>query len=278
MLIHEVSRLTGLTRKAIEYYIAQGLLSPDTQENGYRDFSPQDVETLEKTGVLRRLGLSAEQIREILADDTGHALQEASVRAELAVQHAQKRRLLLDKLAQGGSYAETRAALDSLEEQRAIIDRLMDAFPGYLGRFLAIHFAPYLDMPISAPEQRAAYDEIIAFLDDAPPLPEDICRWMDEAAAQLSVEQMTGADRSVRDMVNDPDQFAAQLDAALPLAAEFHASEAGQFMQSLKRLFSENGYYDVFIPALRRLSPEYDAYSRKLAALDALLADRQKSM
>ena len=31
MMIHEVMKETGLTRKAIEYYIDQGLIAPQTQ-------------------------------------------------------------------------------------------------------------------------------------------------------------------------------------------------------------------------------------------------------
>lgn len=271
MLIHEVSCRTGLTRKAIEYYARQGLIEPVTRENGYRDFSETDVETLQKIHTLRRLGLSVEPIRAILTNSDNRALQEAAVRAALHVQRAKQQQILLDRLTAGACYAEIRAELDAMENQRAIIDRLMDAFPGYFGRFMALHFAPYLDMPIVSEEQQAAYREIIDFLDNAPPLPEEICRWIDEATACLSVEQMTAADDAMRDMVNNPARLAEQMESALSIAEQFYASEIGQRMQALKQLFHQNGYYDVFIPALRRLSPTYDAYSRKLAALDAQL-------
>lgn len=271
MLIHEVSKITGLTRKAIEYYTAQGLVSPETLDNGYRDYAPGDVDILRKIYVLRRLNLAIEQIRAVLADQTGQAVQAANVRTELDIQQAQKRQALLNRLCGGESYDEIRAALQSLEDHRAIIDLLIDAFPGYYGRYMALHFAPFLDSPIATEAQRAAYDEIVTFLDDAPPLPEDIRRWLDESTAQISGEQMADMSRSMRSMVEQPDEFAAQLERALPLADEFHASEIGQRIQTLKQLFSENGYYDVFIPALRRLSPAYDEYSRKLDALDARL-------
>ncbi len=44
MLINEVCKKCRLTKKAVEYYIEQGLISPDIMENGYRDFSQDDVE------------------------------------------------------------------------------------------------------------------------------------------------------------------------------------------------------------------------------------------
>ncbi|QSX07397.1 MerR family transcriptional regulator [Sedimentibacter sp. zth1] len=50
MLINEVSKLTNLTKKAIEYYILQGLITPSILANGYRDYSDQDVEILNKVG------------------------------------------------------------------------------------------------------------------------------------------------------------------------------------------------------------------------------------
>ena len=37
MMIKEVQELTGLGRKAIEYYQQKGLIDPAVLENGYRD-------------------------------------------------------------------------------------------------------------------------------------------------------------------------------------------------------------------------------------------------
>jgi len=54
MLINEVSRRTNLTKKAIEYYTEQNLITPVILDNGYRDFSEMDVECLEKVAVLRK--------------------------------------------------------------------------------------------------------------------------------------------------------------------------------------------------------------------------------
>ncbi|MDD2999071.1 MAG: MerR family transcriptional regulator, partial [Candidatus Riflebacteria bacterium] len=48
MLIKTTSKVTDLTKKAIEYYTEQGLISPAILENGYRDFNEKDVERLKK--------------------------------------------------------------------------------------------------------------------------------------------------------------------------------------------------------------------------------------
>ena len=71
MLMNEARKASGLTRKAIEYYCAQGLLSPETGENGYRRFSEEDVRTLRKIATLRGLRFSVEEIRAALRRKCG---------------------------------------------------------------------------------------------------------------------------------------------------------------------------------------------------------------
>lgn len=64
--ISEVSRRTGLTKRAIRYYLEAGLISPRIYEKNakeYRDYSEEDVRLLEAIAGLRRAGFSIEQIR-----------------------------------------------------------------------------------------------------------------------------------------------------------------------------------------------------------------------
>ena len=67
MLIHEACQKSSLTRKAVEYYMEQGLISPAIQENGYRDFSEDDIIRLKKISVLRRLEIPVPAIHAILS-------------------------------------------------------------------------------------------------------------------------------------------------------------------------------------------------------------------
>ena len=78
MLIKEVSRLTKLTKKAIEYYSEQGLVFPTILENGYRDYKQEDIDRLKKIAVLRKLDISAVEIFEILNDKTDSVLKKIS--------------------------------------------------------------------------------------------------------------------------------------------------------------------------------------------------------
>ena len=62
----EVCRETGLTKKAVEYYVQRGLIAPAIGENGYREFGEAEVGRLKKIALLRKLDLSLEEIREVL--------------------------------------------------------------------------------------------------------------------------------------------------------------------------------------------------------------------
>lgn len=58
MLRSEIQKETSLTRKAIEYYEDKRLIHPQKSENGYRDYSIKDLETLKKVAIFRKLGMS----------------------------------------------------------------------------------------------------------------------------------------------------------------------------------------------------------------------------
>ena len=55
MTIKDVEERTGLPRASVRYYESEGLISPSRGENGYRDYSEADVETLLKIKLLREL-------------------------------------------------------------------------------------------------------------------------------------------------------------------------------------------------------------------------------
>lgn len=89
MLVNEVCKECNLTKKAVEYYIEQGLVAPSVRENGYRDFSDADVTRLKKISVLRGLGLSVADIEGVLAKQgvslnniSGQKLREITVLQE----------------------------------------------------------------------------------------------------------------------------------------------------------------------------------------------------
>lgn len=66
MRINEVEQRVGITKKNIRFYEKEGLLNPARSlENGYRDYSEADVETLKKIRLLRLLSVPLEEIRRV---------------------------------------------------------------------------------------------------------------------------------------------------------------------------------------------------------------------
>ena len=65
MTIRDVEVRLDLPRASIRFYEKEGLVRPGRSENGYRDYSEADVEVLRKVKLLRQLGLSLEEIREL---------------------------------------------------------------------------------------------------------------------------------------------------------------------------------------------------------------------
>ena len=69
MTIKEVEKQTGLSRSNIRFYEKEKLIDPSRNEsNGYRDYSENDVENIKKIAYLRTLGISIEDIRNIISE------------------------------------------------------------------------------------------------------------------------------------------------------------------------------------------------------------------
>lgn len=66
MKINEVETLVGVTKKNIRFYEEQGLLTPKRNvENSYREYDDEEVQTLRRIKLLRKLGVPIEEIRQM---------------------------------------------------------------------------------------------------------------------------------------------------------------------------------------------------------------------
>ena len=85
MTIREIEALSGLPRANIRYYEAEGLITPRRAENGYRDYSQADADTLLRIKLLRALGLTIEQLKTLAC---GEAVLAERLQAMQQEQHA----------------------------------------------------------------------------------------------------------------------------------------------------------------------------------------------
>ena len=272
MLINQVIKKENLTKKAIEYYIEQDLIHPAVLENGYRDFSQEDVERLKKISMYRRLGLSVHDIKAVLSDETGEKLRNIAVQKELDSKREQMKKAALDKLCRGQAESDISADLEAIDVSSTITEKLLEAFPGYYGRFICLHFARFLNEPIASEEERLAYSEVLAFLDNAPQtvFPDEVQAFLDENTTEYSPEVVSIIIDKTKLAIENPNEFISENKKVLKQYLEFRQSD--EYKESplsrlhtlLKEFGNTSGYYEVFIPAMKRLSKPYAEYCRQM--------------
>lgn len=279
MLISEASQTTNLTKKAIEYYIEQKLIIPNTLENGYRDFSEKDIECLKKIYVLRKLGLSTEEIRSVLVDRTSNILHRISLERELTLQREQEKKVLLNELCLGKDFADIGKKLRAIEQHETVTEKILEAFPDYYGRFICLHFARFLKEPITNAMQQSAYEEIITFLDNVPPLQlaEDLQLFLIESTNNMNTENMQDMLAHTKQSIENPDKFLTERKEFIKRYLEYKQSEEYKnspiykIQQIFKEFNNTSGYEDVFIPAMKKLSASYAAYCQQLESANEKL-------
>lgn len=70
MKIIDLENKSGLDRATIRYYEKEGMITPVRQENGYREYSDDDLQNLLKIKLLRLLGMPLSKIRELQRGNT----------------------------------------------------------------------------------------------------------------------------------------------------------------------------------------------------------------
>ncbi|MEU3356413.1 MerR family transcriptional regulator [Streptomyces sp. NPDC037389] len=103
MRIGELADIVGITTRAVRHYHRIGLLpEPPRQPNGYREYSLRDAVALARVRRLAELGLSLDEVRDVLAGDADKELAEvlAELDADLARQEdaVRQRRARLTQL------------------------------------------------------------------------------------------------------------------------------------------------------------------------------------
>lgn len=271
MQISEAGKKSRLTKKAIEYYIEQKLIDPQIQENGYRTFSEKDIEQLKKISILRRIGISVQEIKEILDQQDQKAMDQLIEKKKLKLKEQERKNELFEQLAATQDWDTISNALDQLEKSQTILQKLLYAFPGYYGKYIRLHFARYLNEPILTKDQEEAYETIVTFLDRAnfdlsPALQSEL----DKISRQYDEQLTNQTFKNMNEVIKDPEKFMTEnketLEQYLELmrSKEFRETKAYKLREQMMQLNQQNGYNTVFIPAMKRLSPSYKAYYDRL--------------
>lgn len=273
MTIHEIAKELNITKRAIKYYEEQGLLKVAKDSNGYRNYSEQDAEMLRIISVYRKLGIRISDIKKLLEKEDRDIL--------LGIL-ADKEKELREKTTE---YEELKVFvmtgnIDHLSEvipYETIGKAITDAVPGFYGYYFLHHFMPFLQGRMETSEQKEAYEAICTFWDETEikiPLFMRIFSWISyRFSPELSAESMSAKMDAQMRLYLDADE--AQYEKLKKQVLEgyrrkrmmrFHPVYIAQrkFMKELQ----DKGYNDIFIPNMKKLSPDYKTYHEALTAMN----------
>ena len=103
---------------------------------------------------------------------------------------------------------------------------------------------------------------------------------VEEAAEGIDADMMKKAQNAKEAALRDAEGWLEENSGlikeyqALKQSEEYQALPVVQAGERLKDYLSETGFYQRFIPLLRRLSPAYDAYYQALIRADAVFRER----
>ena len=274
MLINEIAKSCNITKKAVQYYVEQGLIAPKILENGYKDFSEQDMELLKQIVLYRKLGLSISEIK--LVFENHNEISCILHQRTLELEREKAKQELLKRIENGEKVENLEQEINNINSNTMIIKKLLELFPSYYGKFISLNFSRYLTGKIETEEQMKAFHQIIEFFDNVPDihLPEDLQQYLDDYLEEYSSEEgiekinyiLQAKDKAVRNI----DEFVKSNKDILEeykkwkQTDDYKNSPAFRLMEYMKQVCTSNGYYEVFIPAMRKLSPLYNEYYEQL--------------
>ena len=283
MLRNEIQKLTGLTRKAMEYYEEKGIIFPSKSENGYRIYSKQDVETLIKVSLYRKIGLTLSEIKEILSKGEC-SLASILRKKQYQIEINQSRKQILELLIKGEDQEVINEKLKMIESHETLYDKLEKAFPGYFGQMIFTAYQPFLMEPLSRDGEQS-FREYMENLDQLPAI--DFTReekeYIEQISSSFDMEKLKEVNQSkIQAVENYQDWFDENQDAVSRYeeyknSQEYQESKMKQIQDKFQKYMEENDYYQVAIPLIRNFSNSYNSYYENLLqANEHYLQEKEK--
>ncbi len=131
MTIKEVEQCLGVPRATVRFYEKEGLFSPTRNDNGYREYSDEDVVLLKKIIILRKLGFAVSDIEDVLdgAKPMSEALESNMENLTRQMQELQGAMSLCKRMQENGEQIETFDAeqyWNAVEEEERKGNRFLD--------------------------------------------------------------------------------------------------------------------------------------------------------
>lgn len=269
MLLNEIVKEVGMTKRAIKYYEEKGLLSIKKDVNGYRNYTKEDVETLKKISIYRKLGICIDDIKKLLETNDKRILLDV-YHQKLQEKQTQESELeALKEYIDDGDPDKANELLDYETIENAIESMLPEE---EWADYLISHFKPFLNVRIKTSEQKQALINILEYCENTTLK----TPFMMKLGIKLSggiVKETRTADEMIsfyRDMSEE--EYERLKDGVLKGAKlksgilKYHPSYIAQ--RKMMKEYQDKGYNDIFIPNLMILSPKYGEYKRALDSVN----------
>ena len=269
MLLNEIAKEVGMTKRAIKYYEEKELLSIKKDDNGYRNYTQEDVETLKKISIYRKLGISIDDIKKLLETDDKKLLL-SIYNQKLQEKQLQESELeALKEFIDDGDPDKANELLDYETIENAIESMLPEE---EWSNYLMGHFKPFLNIRIKTPEQKQALKNILEYCENTTLKTPFMMKLGMKLAGDIAKETKT-ADEMIsyyRDMSNEEyERLKADVLKGAKLKSgilKYHPSYIAQ--RKMMKEYQDKGYNNIFIPNLMVLSPKYGEYKRALDSVN----------
>lgn len=281
MLISEVCKICKLTKKAVEYYEKQGLICPDIEMNGYRNYTESDIARLKEIAVYRSLGMSVNNIQSIMASKDKALAQTKSLylkeleKEKLTEQAKIMKRLISDHNVENAFHHVHQQLLPSF----TIREKLLLSFPGIYGTYLSSHFGSFLNVRIDMKEKEEAYATIVQFLDGIS-VPAELEEYTDSLLPALDNGQINSFVNDYKNNLEDIESLLKDKEGKLQEYISYRSSESFQIspayklQQMIMKFQQSSGYKELFIENLKIISPGYKMYIEKLQEANQKLLEQ----
>jgi len=282
MLRSEIQNKTGLTRKAIEYYEEKGLINPQKTENGYRDYSENDLEVLIKVSLFRKLGISVTEIEDYLSTGIS-SLSSVLRRKQHQLEVEEKRKEVLELVVKGESQELINEKIKLIEAEESIYERLERLFPGYFGQMLFAAYQPFLNEPLGK-DEKEAFEKYVNYLDNLPSLQlsKDEQDYTEKISSTFDMQTLKKVNKDKINAIENVEEWLKENNNAISQYEQYKNSEEyqnslmKQIQDKLQNFMKDNKYYEIAIPLIRKFSTSYDEYYEKLLKANEIYLDMKK--
>ena len=265
MLVNEILKEVVMTRGAIKYYEEKGLLSIKKDTNGYRNYTDEDVKVLKKISVYRKLGISIEDIKKLLANnDKGILIRVYNQKLQEKQLQESELEALKDFI-DNGNLDKANEVLD----YKTIESAIESMFPNEAcAEYLNSHFKPFLNVRIKTSEQKQALENILEYCENTTLKTPVMMKLGIQLASGITSETRT-ADEMIAYYRDMSDEEYEKLKADVLKGAKLKSGimkyhPAFIVQRKMMKEYQDKGYNDIFIPNLMVLSPKYGEYKRAL--------------